>query len=92
MPPAKSPANCGGPLPAPPPSPPSLLLLKREALGTGGANPAGGGLGAPPGTGGALGAALTVVVFVSIFGADLSFTCPTFLSLAPCSILLSKAP
>jgi hypothetical protein len=30
--------------------------------------------------------------FLSIIGADLSLTCPTFLSLAPPSMLLSSAP
>lgn len=94
MPPARMPANCGGPAddPPPPSPPPSLLLLAR--FGGGGARlPREGRFGSPPGTGGAppIGAA-GPSDFLSIIGADLSFICATFFNLAPCSMLLKSAP
>lgn len=93
IPPANSPPSWGGPADEAPVSPPSLLLLALAPLGTGGANPPGVGLGAIPGTGGApaglTGAASTTL---PIDGAERSFIWPTFLSLAPPSILLSSAP
>jgi hypothetical protein len=94
IPPANSPASCGGPPPGPPPpSPPPSLLLRARPVGGAGARPPGVGRLGAPGTGGApptTGAAGPDLL--SIMGADLSFTCATFLSLAPCSILLKSAP
>ena len=96
MPPAKRPPSCGATPDAapPPPSPPSLLLLALELLGGGGASPPGDGLEGMPGTFGAepiVGAGGPSETFPTI-GADRSLTTVTFLSLAPCSILLRSAP
>lgn len=95
IPPANIPPSCGAEaIAAPPVSTPSLLLLARfPPGGGGGAKPPGAeGLFAIPGTGGApIAGAAGADTFASIIGADLSFT-TTFFSLAPPSILLSRAP
>lgn len=95
IPPANIPPSCGAEaMAAPPVSLPSLLLLARfPPGGGGGAKPPGAdGLFAIPGTGGApMAGAAGADIFVSIIGADLSFT-TVFFNRAPPSILLSKAP
>lgn len=93
IPPANMPANCGAAVANDPPScPASLLLLPRCPIGGGGARPFGEGL-FIPGTGGALDiGALGPPEDLETMGADRSLTTPTFLSRAPPSILLKRAP
>jgi hypothetical protein len=93
IPPANSPANCGGPLDAPLSLPWSLLLLALP--GTGGARPEGGagafpmpGMGGAPPIGGALGPSDT---FPTI-GADRSLTTVTFFRRAPFPMSERSAP
>jgi len=100
MPPANIPASCGGPADVVVllsslslSTPPSLLLRARFGGRGGGATDGRFGRPPSPGIGGALpiGATGPSDVFPSI-GADLSLTCVTFFSFAPCSILLKSAP
>lgn len=92
MPPANKPPSCGADAIAL--SPPVSLLLRALFPDDGGASPGGAGGRPIPGTGGAdpMGGALGPSETLPTIGADRSFICVTFLSLAPLPMSDSRAP